>query len=104
MGMHPSIGYQQATEIKEALDRNFILVLSDVGAKGAGGTIATFNRSIGPFESDRHDIDFLRSVQVIDPAATGRAGATQGAYRSPFPLPDGRILASYDGAVTDLSA
>jgi hypothetical protein len=103
MGMHASIGYSQATEIKEALDRNFVIVLSDVGTKGAGGTIATFNRSVGPFEADRSDIGFLQSVQIIDPAATGRAGATQGAYRSPFPLPDGRILASYDGAITDLS-
>jgi hypothetical protein len=103
MGMHPSVGYQQATEIKEAVDRNFLIVLSDVGAKGAGGTIGIFNRSIGPFEADRTDIQFLHSLTIVDPAATGRAGATQGAYRSPFPLPDGRILASYDGAITDLS-
>jgi hypothetical protein len=103
MGMHPSVGYQQATEIKEALDRNFLIVFSDLGCKGAGGTIGTFNRSVGPFEADRGDIGFLKSVAIIDPAATGRAGQTQGAYRSPFPLPDGRILASYDGAITNLA-
>lgn len=103
MSMHPSVGYSQATEIREGVDRNFVLVFSDVGAKGAGGTIGTFNRSIGPFEADRNDLEFLKAVTILDPAATGRAGATQGAYRSPFPLPDGRYLVSYDASVTDLS-
>ncbi len=104
MSMHPSVDYPQATEIREGVDRNFVLVLSDVGTKGGGGTLATFNRSIGPFEADRSDIQFLHALTILDPAATGRAGATQGAYRSPFPLPDGRVLASYDGTITDLSA
>lgn len=104
MSMHPSVGYSQMTEIREAVDRNFLLVLSDVGVKGYGGTLATFNRSIGPFEADRGDVQFLHALTILDPAATGRAGATQGAYRSPFPLPDGRVLCSYDGAITDLSA
>src|SRR5439155_6984963 len=49
-------------------------------------------------------IQFLKALTIVDPAATGRAGATQGAYRSPFPLPDGRVLASYDGAISDLAA
>jgi hypothetical protein len=103
LSMHPSVGYEQATEIREGLDRNFVLVLSDVGAKGGGGTLATFNRSVGPFEADRTDIQFLHSLEILDPGATGRVGPTQGAYRSPFPLPDGRYLASYDGSVADLS-
>ena len=46
---------------------------------------------------------FLRSVKIVDPAATGKAG-TAGVYRSPFSLPNGEILASYDGAVTDPAA
>ncbi len=104
MAMTPSVGYQQATEIREGIDRNFVVIFSDTGTKGAGGTLATFNRSIGPFEADRNDIDFLKSVGFLDPAATGRAGATQGAYRSPFSLPDGRYLVSYDPTITDLSA
>jgi hypothetical protein len=103
MSMHPSVSYQQATEIREAVDRNFLIVLSDVGCKGGGGTLAMFNRSIGPFEADRSDLQFLHALTILDPVATGRAGATQGAYRSPFPLPDGRVLASYDGAITDLA-
>ena len=42
-------------------------------------------------------------MRIIDPAATGKAG-TVGVYRSPFSLPNGEILASYDGAVTDPAA
>ena len=81
---HPSIGYSQATDIREGADGNFLLILSDVGAKGGAGTLATFNRSIGPFEQGRDDPGFLQSLHVIDPAATGRVGSpTQGAYRGP---------------------
>jgi hypothetical protein len=98
--MHPSVGYQQATEIREGLDRNFLLILSDSGARGGGGALATFNRSIGPFEQDRTEKSFLRSMSIVDPAATGRAGTT-GVYRSPFSLPNGEILASYAANVTD---
>ena len=99
----PSVDYQQATEIREGLDRNFLIILSDVGAKGGGGALATFNRSIGPFQADRTEVTFVRSVKIVDPAATGKAG-TAGVYRSPFSLPNGEILASYDGAVTDPAA
>jgi hypothetical protein len=104
MAGHPSVDYQQATEIREGLDRNFVLVLSDEGARGAGGTLATFNRSLGPFEADRSETTFLRALTIIDSQATGRAGPTRGAYRSPFPLPDGRYLVSYAPEVTDLGA
>jgi hypothetical protein len=97
---HPSVGYQQATEIREGLDRNFLIVLSDAGAKGAGGALATFNRSVGPFEADRGEVTFVKSLVVVDPAATGRAG-TKGVYRSPFSLPNGEIMASYAANVTD---
>ena len=102
---HPSVGYQQATEIREGLDRNFLVVLSDTPAAGAkqgggGGALATFNRSVGPFEADRTEPSFVQSLVIVDPAATGRAG-TKGVYRSPFSLPNGEILASYAGDVTD---
>ncbi len=103
MTQHPSVGYQQATEIREALDRNFLVVLSDVGAKGGGGALATFNRSIGPFQADRDEVTFVKSMVVVDPLATGRAG-TKGVYRSPFSLPNGEILASYAANVTDPAA
>ncbi len=100
MDVHPSVGYQQATEIREGLDRNFLVVLSDEGAKGGGGALATFNRSVGPFQADRAEVTFVKSMIVVDAAATGRAG-TKGVYRSPFSLPNGEILASYAVNVTD---
>jgi WD40 repeat protein len=99
-GLLPSIGYQQVTEIREAPDGSFLMVLSDFGARGGAGTIGVFNRSVGPFEADRFDAGYLRSVTVPDPTAGGRAAA--GAWRSPFPLPDGRILASHAAVVGDL--
>jgi hypothetical protein len=101
--MHPSVGYQQATEIREGLDRNFLIILSDATAKGAGGALATFNRSVGPFQADRPDVSFVKSLVIVDPAATGRAG-TKGVYRSPYSLPNGEILASYAANVTDPTA
>jgi hypothetical protein len=97
----PSIGYAAATDIREANDGNFLVILSDVGADGkptlpgAAGALATFNRSIGPFENGRSDPGFLPSVRVLgDPGATGHTGATAG-YRAPFYLPDGQIMASF---------
>jgi hypothetical protein len=98
----PSVGYQQATEIREGLDRNFLLILSNEGALGGGGALATFNRSIGPFEADRDDVTFVKSMVIVDPAAAPAAdGTTTGAYRSPFSLPNGEILASYAANVTN---
>jgi hypothetical protein len=98
--LQPSIGYSQATEIREGLDRNFLVILSNVDAHGGGGALATFNRSVGPFQADRVEQSFLKSVQIVDPAATGRAG-TAGVYRSPSSLPNGEILASYASNIQD---
>jgi hypothetical protein len=95
-----SVGYHQATEIREGLDRNFLIILSDPGARGGGGSLATFNRSIGPFEADRSEVTFVKSLVIVDPAATARAG-TKGVYRSPFSLPNGEIMASYAANVSD---
>jgi hypothetical protein len=97
---HPSVGFPRATEIREALDRNFVFILSEADAQGAGGALATFNRSLGPFEEGRNEITFVRSLLIVDGAATGRAG-TRGVYRSPYPLLDGEILASYAANVTN---
>ena len=102
--MFPSVGYQEATEIREGLDRNFLLILSNEGAKGGGGALATFNRSIGPFEADRTDVTFVKSMVIVDPAAAPVAdGTTTGAYRSPFSLPNGEILASYAANVANIN-
>lgn len=94
----PSVGYAQATDIREDANGNFLVILSDPGTKGAGGTLAVFNRSVGPFEKDRTDEGYLPSMVILDEAATGSATrATQGVYRAPFGLPDGSILVSYAG-------
>ncbi|HTR53004.1 MAG TPA: hypothetical protein VMJ10_20055 [Kofleriaceae bacterium] len=98
----PSIGFDAATDIREANDGDFMVILSDVDATsgvpvhGAGaGALALFNRSIGPFEMGRSDPGFLQSVHVIgDPNANGSSTATAG-YRSPFYMPDGHIMVSY---------
>ncbi len=100
--LQPSVGYQQATEIREGLDRNFLIILSNAGALGGAGALATFNRSIGPFEADRTEVTFVKSMVIVDPAAAPTdTGATTGAYRSPFSLPNGEILASYAANVTN---
>ncbi|HEY1555230.1 MAG TPA: hypothetical protein VGF94_10400 [Kofleriaceae bacterium] len=97
-----SIGYDVAMDIREAADGDFLLILYDVdpttGApvtKGGAGTLAIFNRSIGPFELGRNDPGYLKSVRFIgDSNASGTASASTG-YRAPFMLPDGQIMASY---------
>lgn len=101
--MRPSVGYAQATEIREDLDRNFLVVLSDLTAKGAGGALGLFNRSVGPFEEGRGEPQFLRALTFVNPAVTGRAG-TKGVYRSPYPTTNGEILVSYASNVADPAA
>jgi len=96
-----SVGYASATDIREANDGNFILIVGDVNADGSpvtpggGGALAIFNRSIGPFEQNRNDPGYLPSMRLIDVgSANGRMGSG-GAYRSPFYMPDGQIMASF---------
>ena len=92
----PSVDYNQATDIREDLNGNFLAIFSDAGAKGGAGTLAIFNRSVGAFEAGRTDEGFLASVKIVDRAATARATeANAGAYRGPFGMPDGRIMVSY---------
>lgn len=97
----PSIGFSSATDIREASNGDFLLVLADVQASGApavagaAGALAVFNRSVGPMEVNRDTEGFLRSLRIIGNAgATGRMGATAG-YRRPISLPDGTIMAAY---------
>ncbi len=104
----PSIGYSSATDIREAANGDFLMILSDTqntGAPaepGAAGALAIFSRSVGPFEQGRATEGYLRAMRIVgDPAATGRAGS---ARRLPPPrlAPDGRIMAAYtnDGGAT----
>ncbi|MEO6771873.1 MAG: hypothetical protein ABI467_02495 [Kofleriaceae bacterium] len=97
---NPSFGYSQATYIREGSDGNFLVVLSDSMngvpvLKGGAGALATFNRSIGPFEQGRTDAGYLHSLRILGSSAeTGHAGATAG-FRSPMTMPDGQILVSH---------
>jgi hypothetical protein len=101
--LHPSVGFSQATEIREGLDRNFLFIASSPENRGGAGALAVFNRSIGPFEADRPEVTFLKALSFPDAAATGKPG-TAGVYRSPSSLPNGEILASYAANVTDPTA
>ena len=101
--LSPSVGYQRATEVREGFDGNFLVIFSDPGTAAGAGTLGIFNRSVGTFEAGRTDPGFLESVEIPDPAATGRVGqSTQGAYRSPSSLLDGRVLVSYAAVTGDL--
>lgn len=97
----PSVGYGAATDIREASNGDFLMILSDTqgngapAVSGAAGALAIFNRSVGPFEANRDTDGFLKSMRIVGNAgATGRAGSTAG-YRRPVSLPDGRIMAAF---------
>jgi hypothetical protein len=101
MGTRPSVGYSSAVDIREGSNGDFLLIVSDTQASGAnalpggGGALAIFNRSIGPFETDRFDTGYLPSMRLVDGGrATGRAGAAV-SYRHPVSLPDGTIMVAY---------
>ncbi len=103
--MRPSVDYQQATDIREDANNNFLVILSDPGAKGGAGTLATFNRSVGPMEVGRDDPGFAQSMVILDEDATGRAGSnTDGAYKNPYGLPDGQVMVSYTAFQGDLAS
>lgn len=104
LAQRETIGFRQATFIREGLDRDFLLILSDPEAWFSGGVLVAFNRSIGPFEIDREgEPGYVAAVDFLDPAArdAGR-GPANGAYRAPFPSPDGRVLVSYAAGNLDL--
>ncbi len=99
-----TVGFEQATDIRESLDRDFVLIASDDESWFSGGSLVLFNRSIGPFEEARvGEPGYVPSVEHVDPAAA-RAGrdVAEGAYRSPYPAPDGSFLVSYAAGQLDL--
>lgn len=98
-----SIGFASATEIVESFDRNFVMVASELDHADGAGTIVIMNRSLGPDQRDRApgDRQYLASTRVPAPGAMD--GGT-GVFRSPAPLPSGRILASCDLGATSPTA
>ncbi|HJL20136.1 MAG TPA: hypothetical protein RMH99_31005 [Sandaracinaceae bacterium LLY-WYZ-13_1] len=90
-----SVGYRSATEIVELLDRNLAMVASPLDAADGAGRIVVVNRSIGPDQDDRARGDryYISSQRFLSRVpGDGRTGV----YRSPYPLPSGRMLVSCD--------
>ncbi len=100
-GQRPSAGFESATEVSELPNRNLMLVAAPLDAVDGGGTIVVINRSIGPDQSDRDPADraFFHALTTPVPGAFG--GST-GVFRSPAPLPSGRVLAACDLNAGDL--
>jgi hypothetical protein len=118
-GQRSTIDFNQLTGVVELADKNLAMILSMKGAAHGAGTLAIVNRSLGVDELSADPADYLvdqsligrpangffqKSLVILDPAATGKLGATQGAYRDPSPLPDGRLLVSYAPNVTSLES
>jgi len=116
-GSRASVGFNQFTEVVELSDRNLAGIFSQQGAARGAGTLAIINRSLGIDQRSDRPEDYLvdpdaidwpnkdfyqHSIQLPDPAATGNLSATRGAYLSPSPLPNGRVLVSYAAGATDL--
>lgn len=116
-GQRSTIGFNQFTDVVELSDKNLAAIMSERGAAHGAGTLAIINRSIGIDQGSDDPADYVQnpkavgfpspdfyqhSIRIVDGAATGRLAATQGAYRSPAPLPNGDILVSYAANVVAL--
>ncbi|HVJ21372.1 MAG TPA: hypothetical protein VM686_38435, partial [Polyangiaceae bacterium] len=118
-GQRATVGFNQFTDVVELADKNLAAIMSDRGAAHGAGALAVINRSIGIDQTSQVPDDYLvsfaaldtinpdffqRSIRVIDPVASGKLTGTQGAYRSPSPLPDGKLLVSYAANVVALDS
>jgi hypothetical protein len=95
-----SVGFASATEVVELPNKNFALVAAGLDAADGGGSIVIVNRSIGPEQADRPASDRAYVHSVTSPVP-GAFGGSTGVFRSPAPLPSGRLLVSCDLAATD---
>ncbi|HTV22036.1 MAG TPA: hypothetical protein VMG12_25275 [Polyangiaceae bacterium] len=117
-GQRGSVGFNQFTEVVELSDRNLAAIFGTRGAARGAGTLAIINRSIGIDQRSTRSEDYPQnpaamtwpneafyqhSIHLPDTAATGALDATQGAYLSPAPLPNGRVLVSYAPDATSLA-
>jgi hypothetical protein len=116
-GQRATIGFNQYTDVVELSDKNLAAIVSERGAAHGAGALALVNRSIGIDQRSEDVADYVqdpaalgypspkffqRSIRMLDPAATGKLSGTQGAYKSPAPLPNGDILVSYAANVVAL--
>jgi hypothetical protein len=87
-----SVGFNSATEIVEAFNRNLVFVGGRFDASGVvvdgAGDVVIVNRSIGPDQSAPRDPADRLYIGSMSFPATG------GVFRSPAPLPNGLIVAS----------
>ena len=86
MAMHPSVNYAQATEIREAVDRNFLIVLSDVGTKGArrhAGDVQSLDWPVR-VRSQRRAV--LESADHCRPGRNGTRGRDAGGVSLAVPV------------------
>lgn len=103
-----SVGFRAASEVIELPNRNFLFVASHLPCPDASpcsvdgaGALVMVNRSIGPDQDDRAmENDYIHSMYLTAPGAlggimnVGQTPLTNGVYRSPSPLINGRIIAS----------
>ncbi|HTM44031.1 MAG TPA: hypothetical protein VL137_03695, partial [Polyangiaceae bacterium] len=114
-----TIGFNQLTDIVELSDKNLVAIGSERGAIRGAGALALINRSLGIDQRSTTAADYVQdpgaitypnedfyqhSLSLVDDAASGLLSGTQGAYKSPSPLPDGKLLVSYAAGATDLAS
>ncbi|HEX7671789.1 MAG TPA: hypothetical protein VF395_19480, partial [Polyangiaceae bacterium] len=116
-GQRSSMGYHQVTDIVELADKNFAAIFSNPEASHGGGALGLVNRSLGVDQESTDDADFLQDkkakdwpnpkfyqhgIRILD--GVGRKDEQGGVYRNPARLPNGKILASFAGGVTDVAS
>jgi len=103
LGQRPKMGYGQVVEMRELIDFRNVFIASDPGTYFAGGTLGIQDLTLGLEELSFDTPGFFHPVKILDEAAAARPGEPgSGAYRSPTPLPDGRILVAYSPGNVDL--
>ncbi len=118
-GQRATVGFNQFTDVVELSDKNLAAIMSERGAAHGAGHAgldqpqyrhrsAQHRRSRLRPRRGRHRLPESEILPALHPhldnAATGKLAATQGAYRSPAPLPNGDILVSYAANVVALDS
>lgn len=86
-----SLGFDSSTEVIELPDARFAFIAAPLDTPEGAGSLVVFDRSIGPDQHDRDpgDRSYIHSLTEMA-SGTGMGGGD--AFRSPSPLPSGRIL------------